>query len=80
LIKLTGNERTYKNMSEDMDFNAGRILSGQVTLDQASLELMELIGDTAAGEPSKPEKLGHREFFLMYKHQDSPSLEAGCRQ
>jgi altronate hydrolase len=33
----------------------------------------------ASGEPSKPERLGHREFFLMYKHQDVPSLEAGCR-
>jgi altronate dehydratase large subunit len=80
LIKVTGNERTYRNMTEDMDFNAGRILSGEVTLDQASVELMDLIGDVAAGQSSKPEKLGHREFFLMYKHQDSPSLEAGCRQ
>ena len=80
LIKVTGNERTYKNMTDDMDFNAGRILSGQVTLDEASVELMNLIADVAAGQSSKPEKLGHREFFLMYKHQDSPSLEAGCRQ
>ena len=80
LIKVTGNERTYKNMTDDMDFNAGRILSGQVTLDEASVELMDLIADVAAGQSSKPEKLGHREFFLMYKHQDSPSLEAGCRQ
>jgi altronate hydrolase len=80
LIKITGNDRTYKNMSGDMDFNAGRILSGQLSLDEASLELMDLIADTAAGHPSKPEMLGHREFFLMYKHQDSPSLEVGCRQ
>jgi altronate hydrolase len=27
---------------------------------------------------TKPEALGHREFFLMYKHQDTPQLEAGC--
>ena len=80
LIKITGNDRTYKNMSGDMDFNAGRILSGQISLDEASVELMDLIAGTAAGHPSKPEMLGHREFFLMYKHQDSPSLEAGCRQ
>ncbi|HEV2485761.1 MAG TPA: UxaA family hydrolase [Terracidiphilus sp.] len=80
LIKVTGNERTYRNMTDDMDFNAGRILSGQLSLDQASVELMDLIADVASGQSSKPEKLGHREFFLMYKHQDSPSLEAGCRQ
>ena len=79
LIKITGNERTYRNMTEDMDFNAGRVLSGEVTMDEAADELMELIADVAAGRQSKPERLGHREFFLMYKHQDVPSLEAGCR-
>ena len=78
LIKVTGNERTYRNMTEDMDFNAGRVLSGEVTLDEAAEELMNLIADVAEGQPSKPERLGHREFFLMYKHQDVPSLEAGC--
>jgi len=78
LIKITGNERTYRNMTEDMDFNAGRVLSGEVTLDEAAEELMDLIADVAEGQPSKPERLGHREFFLMYKHQDVPSLEAGC--
>jgi altronate hydrolase len=48
-------------------------------MDEAGDELLELIAGVAAGEPSKPERLGHREFFLMYKHQDVPSLEAGCR-
>lgn len=79
LIKITGNERTYRNMTEDMDFNAGRVLSGELTMDQAADELMHLIADTASGLQTKPERLGHREFFLMYKHQDIPSLEAGCR-
>lgn len=79
LIKITGNERTFRNLTEDMDFNAGRVLSGELTMDQAGDELMELIADVASGQMSKPERLGHREFFLMYKHQDVPSLEAGCR-
>jgi altronate hydrolase len=78
LIKVTGNARTYRNMTEDMDFNAGGVLSGEVTMDEAAGELMDLIADVASGQPSKPERLGHREFFLMYKHQDVPSLEAGC--
>ena len=79
LVKITGNARTYRNMTEDMDFNAGRVLSGELTMDEAAAELMDLIADVASGQPSKPERLGHREFFLMYKHQDAPSLEAGCR-
>ena len=79
LIKVTGNAPTFERMREDMDFNAGSILSGERTLDEAALELMQLAGDVASGMMSKPEALGHREYFLMYKHQDTPQLEAGCR-
>lgn len=79
LIKVTGNSRTFEHMREDMDFDAGRVLSGELTMDQAAAELSALIRRTAAGELSKPEALGHREYFIMYKHQDTPSLEAGCR-
>ncbi len=79
LLKVTGNGRTFERMSEDMDFNAGRVLSGELTLDEAADELANLVARTAAGEPSKPEALGHREYFIMYKHQDTPSLASGCR-
>ena len=49
------------------------------TLDEAAMDLMEMVGDVASGLPSKPEALGHREYFVMYKHQDTPELAAGCR-
>jgi altronate hydrolase len=79
LIKITGNPRTFANMSDDMDFNAGAILMGEKTLDEGGLDLMQYIIEVAAGKPSKPEALGHREYFIPYKHQKVPSLEAGCR-
>jgi altronate hydrolase len=79
LIKVTGNSRTYERMRDDMDFDAGRVLSGEVTLDQAAGELGDLVVRIASGEQSKPESLGHREYFVMYKHQDTPTLESGCR-
>jgi altronate hydrolase len=79
LIKVTGNTRTYERMQDDMDFNAGKVLSGESTLDEAAEELMKLVGDIASGTLSKPEALGHREYFVMYKHQDAPQLEIGCR-
>jgi altronate hydrolase len=66
-------------MEEDMDFDAGRVLSGELTLPEAGRELAEMVVGVAKGEPSKPERLGHREYFIMYKHQNTPSLEAGCR-
>jgi altronate hydrolase len=66
-------------MEEDMDFDAGRVLSGEITMQQAGRELAELVVRVAEGEPSKPERLGHREYFIMYKHQNTPSLSEGCR-
>ena len=79
LLKITGNSRTYDRMEEDMDFNAGAILSGTKTLDEAADDLRSLIVRIASGEATKPERLGHREYFIPYKHQDTPSLSAGCR-
>jgi altronate hydrolase len=79
LIKVTGNGATYRAMSDDMDFDAGRVLAGELSLAEAGSELADLVLRVAAGEQSKPEALGHREYFVMYKHQDVPSLEAGCR-
>jgi altronate hydrolase len=79
LIKVTGNRATFSRMREDMDFDASRVLAGERSLEQAGRELGELVLKVAAGKPSKPEALGHREYFIMYKHQDTPALAAGCR-
>lgn len=79
LIKLTGNSRTYANMCDDMDFDAGRVLSGTVTMEDAVDEFVELVADVAGGRPAKPEVLGHREYFIPYKHQNVPGLNEGCR-
>lgn len=78
LVKLTGNSRTFERMRDDMDFDAGRVLSGEISLDGAATELCDLIVGIAAGARTRPEQLGHREFFVPYKHQDTPGLEAGC--
>ncbi len=79
LIKITGNSKTFQRMSDDMDFNAGAVLDGTMTLDQAALSLAALVRNVASGGLSKPEKLGHREYFIPYKHQDTPGLLEGCR-
>jgi altronate dehydratase large subunit len=79
LIKVTGNAATFERMKDDMDFNAGRILTGELTLEKAGRELRDLVVSIAAGAQSRPEALGHMEYFIMYKHQDTPSLQEGCR-
>jgi altronate dehydratase large subunit len=79
LIKVTGNSQTFERMRNDMDFDAGTVLDGRQTLDEAAASLLTLIASVASGSRSKPEALGHREYFLMYKHQDTPTLSDGCR-
>lgn len=56
-IKVASNTITYDNMTEDMDFNAGRVLEG-VTPAQAAGELLDLLIAVASGQPSKSEAQG----------------------
>ncbi len=79
LIKITGNAKTFRNMEPDIDFNAGRVLEGEMSMQEAAVALGGLVHRVAGGATTKPERLGHREYFIMYKHQETPSLEAGCR-
>jgi len=78
LMKVTGNSETYERMKDDMDFNAGTVLSGAQTMDEAAASLMAQVAEVCSGAQTKPEALGHREYFLMYKHQNVPSLSVGC--
>jgi altronate dehydratase large subunit len=78
LLKVTGNSQTFLKMRDDMDFDAGGVLDGSQTIDGAAEHLAQLVHATACGRQSKPEAIGHREYFVMYKHQDTPSLETGC--
>ncbi len=79
LVKVTGNSSTYRALGDDMDFDASPLLTGGRSLREAGEELGALVARVAAGEPSRPERLAHREYFVTYKHQDTPLLAAGCR-
>jgi altronate hydrolase len=70
VVKVCGNPETYARMSDDMDVNAGRILTGDGTLDEVATELLDVIIATAAGDQTASESLGHREFVLTYKSSE----------
>jgi altronate dehydratase large subunit len=70
VLKICGNPKTCARMSGDMDVNAGRIVTGEATLDQVGREIFHRIVDVASGTPTKSEALGHREYFIPYKVQD----------
>ena len=67
VIKVCANPETYARMPEDMDVDAGRVLTGEATIDEVATELLDLIVATAAGRQTASEALGHREFVLTYK-------------
>lgn len=66
VIKICANPETYARMPDDMDIDAGRILSG-TPLATVGDEIFDLTLAVAAGARTKSEDLGHREFILTYK-------------
>jgi altronate hydrolase len=76
VIKVCANPDTYRRLSEDMDVNAGRILSGDASLEQVGTEIVELITQVANGAQSCSEALGHQEFILTYKQFEASG--PGC--
>jgi (2R)-sulfolactate sulfo-lyase subunit beta len=64
VIKLSGNPKTVKMMSEHIDLDVSKILQGEMTLDEAGDALLDLIVRTANGRLTAAEALGHREFVM----------------
>jgi altronate dehydratase large subunit len=67
VIKVCANPETYRNLRDDMDVDAGRILEGRGTLDDVGEEIHRLTLAVAAGAKTASESLGHQEFVLGYK-------------
>ena len=64
VIKISGNPKTVKTMSDHIDVDVSPILQGEMTLDQAGDVLIEMVVRTANGRLTAAEALGHREFVM----------------
>ncbi|MGE0752148.1 MAG: UxaA family hydrolase [Variibacter sp.] len=64
VIKITGNPRTVRTMSEHVDVDVSGILRREMTIPQAGDALIDMIMRTANGRLTAAEALGHREFVL----------------
>lgn len=65
VIKITGNHRTFEKMKENIDINAGAVLTGEKTLQQVGEDIYKEILAIASGKLSKAEILGHDEQFCI---------------
>lgn len=70
VIKVTGNSSTYRHMAGDMDFDAGAVLRGEESPQALGERLAALAASVAAGQRTKSEQLGHKEYFIPYKYQE----------
>ena len=64
VIKISGNPRTLRTMSEHIDVDVTGVLTREMTIDQAGDNLIEMITRTANGRLTAAEALGHREFSM----------------
>lgn len=67
VIKVCANPETFRNLPEDMDVDAGRILEERGTLDDVGAEIYEFVKAVTRGQKTASEALGHQEFVLGYK-------------
>jgi (2R)-sulfolactate sulfo-lyase subunit beta len=64
VIKISGNPRTVRTMSEHIDLDVTGILRREMTLPEAGDALIDMVIRTASGRVTAAEALGHREFVL----------------
>jgi (2R)-sulfolactate sulfo-lyase subunit beta len=64
VIKISGNPRTLRTMSEHIDVDVTGVLTREMTIDEAGDALIEMIIRTSNGRATAAEALGHREFSM----------------
>jgi altronate dehydratase large subunit len=64
VIKIATNSHMAMRMQDNIDLNAGSIVDGTETLESMGRHIFDAILAVAQGEPTKAERLGHREFSI----------------
>src|SRR5438067_1050787 len=64
VIKITGNPKTVRTMSEHIDLDVSGIIRREITIPEAGDRLIDMIRRTANGRLTAAEALGHREYVF----------------
>lgn len=64
VIKITGNTDTFNNMPDNIDINAGKIITEGASIKDIGEEAFKLMVEACNGKMTKAEALGHREFGI----------------
>jgi len=71
VIKIATNSYVYSKMRENMDINAGEIITGNKSVRDVGEKILREVIRVASGKLTKSEILGHREFAI---HRIGPSF------
>jgi len=64
VIKVASTDELTKALPEDIDFNAGSLLTENISMDALGEELFEMILRVASGEKTWSEKWRQRQFQI----------------
>jgi (2R)-sulfolactate sulfo-lyase subunit beta len=64
VVKVTGNPRTVRLMSEHIDLDVSGVVRREMTIPEAGDALIDMIARTANGRLTAAEALGHKEFVM----------------
>lgn len=65
VIKVCGNAFTYEKMQENIDINAGTVISEGTSIQQIGEEIFDKVVSVANGQKTKAEILRHDELFCI---------------
>jgi (2R)-sulfolactate sulfo-lyase subunit beta len=71
VIKIGGNPRTVRTMSEHIDVDVSGILRRELAMDEAGDLVLDMTLKTANGRLTNAEALGHREFVLTRLYESA---------
>ncbi len=64
VVKISGNPRTLRTMSEHIDVDVTGVLTREMTISEAGDALIDMVARTANGRATAAEALGHREYSM----------------
>lgn len=69
VIKITGNDKTYRLLEDNIDINAGTVVTGTKKISEVGQEIYEEILAVANGKQTKAEAMGHGELFTIGRYE-----------
>jgi len=74
VIKVTGNDKSFRKMKDDMDYNTGAIISGEMSIKEMGEDFLKMVLRVASGERVKAEILGGDELFVIGRRQGRQAI------